>query len=171
MDCNATPLRTPRKLMPAVAIAAKDPARFLEVMDRLDPESVARIIGACAARSKESEDALYLREIGASAGPPPEEIRAAAETILSRLSQKPAKGRPKMELQRDLAVALAHRFVTLNGRLTRATFDGETGPLHRLLEVVLVPTVHRIAMKAGFSLTIRSMVRVARQELGVLSDC
>ena len=174
LDCDATPLRTPRKLMPAVAIAAKDPARFLEVMDRLDPESVARIIGACAARSKESEDALYLREIGASAGPPPEEIRAAAETVMAQLSMEIANGgtrrRPKVQLQHELAVTLARHFVALGGRLTRSVHDGETGPFHRILDIV-VPIVQAFAHRAGFSLTVRSMVRVARQELGVLSDC
>lgn len=169
LKCAAMPLRTPRMLMATVAIAANDPVWFLKKMDKLDPEAVARVVGTCGARSKANELALLNREIGIGTGPPPEEIRAAAVEVLARLRQDIANGgtkrRPKVELQYDLAISLGRRFVAMGGRLTRVTFDGETGPFHRLLEIVLVPTAKRLAKEAGFALTIRSMVRIAREDL------
>lgn len=165
LACNAMPSRTPRKLMATVAVAKRFPADFLRCTNLFDPEAVVRIIDACAARSEGNKLALLNWEIGVGAGPPPEEIRAAAETALDQLSRETTKGRPRTEHQRDLALALGRRFVAMGGKITRVTFDGETGPFHRLLKVILVPTVKRLAREAGFVLTPRSMVEFAQKDL------
>ena len=141
LDCNALPLRTPRRLMATVKHIAKHPAEFLSSMGSYDPEAAALVIGACAAMSTHNRNALLQFEIGNGAGPLPSDIVRAAAIVLERLeataSGQRRGGRPELVLQRELAMDLAMKFLNRGGKVTRTVGDGETGPFHEFLELLL----------------------------------
>lgn len=165
LKCNALPHRTPRKLVATVKHIGKNPTDFLSDMDKYDPEATARVIAACAAMSPDNRKALLAFENGEGSGPSPEDVAKAALVVLEDLEalakSRRRGGRPELELQSQLAVALGYLFVNAGGKISRIVFDQESGPFHEFLELVL-PLVRAHARRAGFALNVNTMVAKAR---------
>lgn len=170
LECTALPKRSPNQVRATVAEIEKDPERFLADSDRYDPEAVARVLGECARASKVNHDEIMRYELGTGPGPEPEELKCAAERVLPTLDRelksagRSRGGATRNDQQKWLAERLAVLFVGRGGRLTRTTHDGESGPFHAFLEVVL-PIIRPCAHRAGFALTVRTMVAHAQKEL------
>lgn len=165
LNCNAYPLRTPRKHMATVRDIVEDPGAFLKNSGSYDPAVVNMIVGCCAAASLANLRALLESEIGQGSGPSLGEIRKAAEVVLVRLEEEAAAtktgGRPEVTLRKQLAVDLGTLYHSIGGHIVRSVHDSETGPFHRFL-TLYVPIARPFARKAGFALTIETMVREAK---------
>lgn len=165
---SALPPRTPRKLMATVSAIGKNPTAFLAHSESYDPEAKTRVLGACARSSPENNLAVQEFDCGNGDGPSPVEITKAANIVLEDLKKDSLKrsrgGRPKLDWQTSLAVDLADVFTRRGGKLTRIVGDGESGPFHRFLELIL-PSVKVFADRADFALTVTTMVAKARKAL------
>lgn len=164
LDCNALPQRTPKMLMATASKIAQNPQEFLDTSEGFDPEVNAMVWDEVVRQTSTSWVTAAKFELGIGSGPPPTEIAQAANNVRIRLKAKAGqqgRGRPHLELQTDLALDLGRIFRAQGGRITRITFDGESGPFHEFLELLL-PAVRPFAKDAGFDLTITTMVEKAQ---------
>jgi hypothetical protein len=171
LKANALPKRTANQLKATIRAISKDPVQFLEKSEKFDPEAVARVLGVCARRNRANNQLLMTWELGRGKGPPPEEIKKAAQEVLFALPQDKdvhsSKGRPRQSEQGDLAISLSKAFLAHGGKITRNVGrkdNQETGEFHRFLELLL-PAVNRIATRAGITLTVTTMVAKAQKVL------
>jgi len=169
LNCDALPVRTSNMMIATASEIAKNPQKFLDLSERFDPEVNAMILDAAARFSAATNASVQKFELGEGNGPPSEDIAKAASNVIQflqrRTGTKAKVGRPYLGLQTDLAVALGRVFRNHGGKITRTTHDGESGPFHEFLEVLL-PAVRPFAQKAGFDLNVMTMVVKAQRVLG-----
>lgn len=67
LDCDALPMRTPRKLMATVRAIARDPSAFVERHDAYDPQASASVFIRFASTSSENRMRFLLFEAGIEA--------------------------------------------------------------------------------------------------------
>lgn len=175
LECDALPLRTPRKLRATVQAIARHPADFLANVGRYDPEAVALVYAAFTKGSPQNRLLLSSFEADRGAAPPAEAIAQAASVVLVDLEEQISKtdhvGGQTLVLQRNLVRDLASIFVNSGGSLKRSTrfhSAGEEfsyhGPFHDFLELVL-PPVRTFARKAGFRMeSTRSLITIPKKD-------
>ena len=169
LECNAIPLRTPRMLIATVSKIAQKPQEFLEKSDKFDPEATALVWDEVARRSPANRELVTNFELGIGSGPLPSEIALAARIVLERLEVQAGqqnRGRPHLVSQTTLACELGRIFRGQGGRITRITFDGETGPFHDFLNLVL-PAVRTFAKTLVLTSTLPPWLR-RRRSIGTL---
>ena len=170
LDCDAQPMRTPRKLMPTIIAIGNDPANFVENCKDFDPEAVELIFLVFVLLQQENRMRLLLFEAGIVPSLPVEGIAQAAGIVFVGLIDQAEHdahvGGQHLELRAALVRDLAKLFeefggaVKLSTRLDPTARDGFSyeGPFHDFLDLVL-PIVMPFAAKAGFKKnSTRSMV-------------
>jgi hypothetical protein len=168
LTSTAVPLRSPNQLVATVKKIAEEPARFLAELDRYDPEAAARVVSVYA-RNPEARDQFLRFEAGLGPPPPAEDIASAAKQFLREVEEHKGAsgtrkgGRPIDDLQTELAIELGRLYVGFGGSLGRSVHDGEYGPFHEFLEIVL-PAVRQHGRLAKSSLTTTTMVRAAQRD-------
>lgn len=156
-------------LMATAGRIAQNPQEFLDTSDKFDPEVTAMIWDEVVRRFPTSWGSVAKFELGFGSGPPPNEVAQAGSDVLERLeamANQQGRGRPHLELQSTLACDLGEIFRAHGGRITRITFDGETGPFHEFLDLIL-PAVRSFARDANFDLNITTMVEKAQMNRDV----
>jgi len=168
LTCDALPLRTPNMMLATANEIKRNPQKFLNLSERFDPEVNAMVLDEAARLSATTNVAIQEFELGLGIGPPPSEIARAADNVVQLLENRRVSkiGRPHLGLQAELAVSLGRVFRSKGGKITRITFDGESGPFHNFLDVLL-PIVRKFARKAGFDLNVTTMVEKAQKVLGL----
>ena len=168
MNCDALPPKTPRKLLATIERIGKNPSEFLVKSDGYDPEAKERVLGAYAGMSPSNRQSVYKFELGNTDGMSENQLveasRLAAEVLQKDALERKKGGPLKLDGQTSLAVDLASFFLSKGGSIARTVADGETGPFHQFLELVL-PAVRPFARRANFALTVTTMVAKARKEL------
>ena len=148
--------------MATVRKIAQNPEDFLDSCEKFDLEASALVWDEVARRSPANRILVTKFELSFGTGPLPSEIALAAGTVLGRLEVlEQNRGRPYLALQTNLACELGRIFRGYGGRITRITFDSETGPFHEFLNLIL-PAVRTFAKNAGFDLNITTMVEKAQ---------
>lgn len=165
-SCRAHPLRTARQLLPTVEAISTDPEAFLATMDTYSPEAVALVYDMYLRLFPDRRD-LQAFETGNGPAPESGDIACAADAAIAILEEEAkaqGRGRPKMELVEDLAVALGKQFIGLGGNLGRTYHRSghERGAFLDFIEAVVGPARGLVRL-SGYSLTPETMVRQAQQ--------
>lgn len=166
LSCDALPMRTPKMLMATAEEIIRNPQIFQKEHEKFDPEVNAMVFDELARLSPEDPVSITKFDRGGRA-PPSEQIVQAASNVVVRLKARAKEqkggGRPHLELQTELAFGMGRIFRAHGGKITRVTFDGETGPFHEFLELLL-SVVRPFARTAGFDLNVATMVEKAQRD-------
>jgi hypothetical protein len=163
--CRARPLRTPMKLMPTVKLIRDDPESFLENVANYAPAAADLVYAAYRKLFPERQD-LEAFEAGLGPPPPAADIARAADAAIAVLEQAAkarGRGRPPIDLVKNLSVTLGNLFVCFDGHLRRTVHDEESGPFHAFLTIV-TETVRPLLRDTDYTLTRETMVRFARKK-------
>jgi hypothetical protein len=168
-DCRAHPMRTARQILPAVKEIKREPQAFLDKIGNLSPEAVALVYEMYLQLFPRKSD-LEAFECGLGPAPEAGDIAIAADAALVVLEQEAraqGKGRPKMKLVEELAVALGKQFRGLGGSLGRTYHRSgvERGAFLDFVEAVVGPA-RALVLRSGYSLTPGTLVSHAQDALG-----